>query len=72
MTSLTIKQKADELRLRGHNVEDRVDIRPLTGENVLHVDGTDLDEQFVDQLIGGASFSEVQYRRNLYLNQRSR
>lgn len=48
-------------------VEDRGATRGITGERVLYVNGTDLDEQFVDQLIGGASFAEVQYRRNKWL-----
>jgi hypothetical protein len=60
-----MQEKADALRRLGFRVEDSVHKR-TTGENVLYVNGTDLDEQFVDQLLGGADFAEVQYRRNLY------
>lgn len=63
----TIQEKAEELRRRGYDVKDSIGTRTLTGENVLYVNGTDLDEQFVDQLLGGADFAEVQYRRNVYL-----
>lgn len=65
MPALTILEKAEELRRLGYTVKDAMH-RRTTGENVLYVNGTDLDEQFVDQLLGGADFSEVQYRRNLY------
>ena len=69
---LTIQEKAAQLRHKGYTVEDRIGTRTLTGEKVLYVNGVDLDEQFVDQLLGGADFTEVQYRRNLYLDSRSR
>ena len=70
MPAKTIEEKADELRQLAYEVNAAVGTRSLTGEKVLYVNGTDLDEQFVDQLLGGATFSEVQYRRNLYLQSR--
>ena len=72
MPQFTIEQKGDELRRLGYEVETTIGTRSTTGEKVLYVNGTDLDEQFVDQLLGGASFSEVQYRRNLFLQDRNR
>ena len=69
--ALTIQKKAEELRRLGYEVADSIGTRTLTGEQVLYVNGTDLDEQFVDQLLGGADFAEVQYRRNIYLQSHS-
>jgi hypothetical protein len=71
MAQRTIEEKAGELRLLGYEVDNSIGTRSTTGEKVLYVNGTDLDEQFVDQLLGGATFAEVQYRRNL-LHDRNR
>ena len=71
-TKVTLKEKADKLRELGYEVDASVGTRSLTGEKVLYVNGTDLDEQFIDQLLAGVDFAEVQYRRNRYLQQRSR
>jgi hypothetical protein len=69
---MTIEERAEGLRRLGYEVDSNIHTRSLTGEKVLYVNGTDLDEQFVDQLLGGATFPEVQHRRNLYLQARNR
>jgi hypothetical protein len=67
-TKMAIEEKLRKLRELGYEVADVPGIRPKTGERVLYVNGQDIDEQFVDQLIGGADFHQVQYRRNKWLN----
>ena len=69
---LTIQEKADELRRLGYDVESIPGTHSLTREDVLYVNGTDLEEQFVDELLAGADFAEVQDRRNLFVEQRDR
>lgn len=67
---MDIQEKIRKLRELGYEVQDQLGTRSITGETVLYVNGADIDERFVDQLIGGASMQEVQYRRNEWLNKR--
>lgn len=67
---MNIQEKIERPRTLGYQVQDQVGSRPTTGENVLQVNGRDIDERFVDQLILGANSAEVQIRRNRWLANR--
>jgi hypothetical protein len=64
---MSIVDKIHKLRELGYQVDDTVGSRSNTGETVLYVNGQDIDEQFVDQLMAGANFRDVQIRRNEWL-----
>jgi hypothetical protein len=61
--------KAEKLRAMGHTVGVEPFSRPAVGTEGLTVDGEPLDEQFVNQLLAGDSFSDVIRARELWLNQ---
>jgi hypothetical protein len=42
--------------------------RPTKGTKVFNINGQDIDEMFALQLLAGASFEEVQIRRNQWLS----
>ena len=64
---MTISEKAQKLRRMGHTVLDRDWSRPALGTVGLIVDGEGLDQRFLDQLVGGASFEEVLRDRDRWL-----
>jgi len=68
--NMDIQEKIEALRTLGYQVEDRIGSRPATGEIVLYVNGTDIDEQFVDQLLIGVNFRDVRIRRDKWLSNR--
>jgi hypothetical protein len=58
------QEKSDQLRAMGYNV--RPGQRPSQGTEGLYVNDVYFDEQFVDALIAGDSFEEVNRRKQIW------
>jgi hypothetical protein len=64
---MTEPEIIDALRAKGFTVTG-TGTRPAKGDSrVFYIDGQDIDEMFALQLLTGASFEEVQIRRNEWL-----
>lgn len=67
--SMDVQTKVRKLRQLGYDVKDQTATRPRTQTTILYVNGTEIDEQFADDLIAGASFEDVQRRQKRWLTE---
>jgi hypothetical protein len=65
--TMTLSEKAEELRRRGYAALHCDWRRPALGTVGLTLDGEGFDEQFVDQLLIGTAIVEVRRNRNEWI-----